>query len=151
MGDEQPADEPGERGAVPRRQAVEHRQDVGPEAGRGLGYERPAVAGEADKHRPPVRRRGDAHDQAAALRAVDQARINAAVVTSFAEAPHYRQFEVPCPRSADEALVEVLAVGLHPRVRTGAAGGHYTSTGTLLMMLSAASWPPGNHPAAPRS
>jgi NADPH:quinone reductase-like Zn-dependent oxidoreductase len=62
------------------------------------------------------------------------ARMNAAVVTSFAEPPHYRQFEVPRPRSADEALVDVLAVGLHPRVRSGAAGAHYTSTGTLPMI-----------------
>ena len=62
------------------------------------------------------------------------ARMNAAVVTSFAEPPHYRQFEVPRPRSADEELVDVLAVGLHPRVRTGAAGAHYTSTGTLPMI-----------------
>jgi len=53
------------------------------------------------------------------------------VVTSFDEPPHYQQFEVPQPAGADEMLVEVLAVGLHPRVRTGAAGAHYTSTGTL--------------------
>jgi NADPH:quinone reductase-like Zn-dependent oxidoreductase len=60
--------------------------------------------------------------------------MNAAVVTSFAEPPHYQQFEVPQPRSADEVLVDVLAVGLHPRVRSGAAGRHYTSTGTLPMV-----------------
>jgi NADPH:quinone reductase-like Zn-dependent oxidoreductase len=30
--------------------------------------------------------------------------------------------------------VDVLAVGLHPRVRTGASGRHYTSTGTLPMI-----------------
>jgi NADPH:quinone reductase-like Zn-dependent oxidoreductase len=62
------------------------------------------------------------------------AMMNAAVVTSFAEPPHYRQFEVPCPRSPEQALVDVLAVGLHPRVRTDAAGAHYTSTGTLPMI-----------------
>jgi NADPH:quinone reductase-like Zn-dependent oxidoreductase len=62
------------------------------------------------------------------------ARMNAAVVTSFAEPPHYQQVEVPQPRAADETLVEVLAAGLHPRVRTGAAGAHYTSTGTLPMI-----------------
>jgi NADPH:quinone reductase-like Zn-dependent oxidoreductase len=62
------------------------------------------------------------------------ARMNAAVVTSFAEPPHYQQFEVPRPGGADEALVDVLAVGLHPRVRSGAAGAHYTSTGTLPMI-----------------
>jgi NADPH:quinone reductase-like Zn-dependent oxidoreductase len=31
-------------------------------------------------------------------------------------------------------LVDVLAVGLHPRVKTGAAGAHYSSTGTLPMI-----------------
>jgi NADPH:quinone reductase-like Zn-dependent oxidoreductase len=62
------------------------------------------------------------------------ATMNAAVVTSFAEPPHYQRFEVPRPRTADQALVDVVAVGLHPRVRTGAAGAHYTSTGTLPMI-----------------
>jgi NADPH:quinone reductase-like Zn-dependent oxidoreductase len=60
--------------------------------------------------------------------------MNAAVVTSFAEPPHYQQFEVPRPGHEDETLVDVLAVGLHPRVRSGAAGAHYTSTGTLPMI-----------------
>jgi len=60
--------------------------------------------------------------------------MNAAVVTSFDEPPHYKQVEVPRPASDDEAVVDVLAVGLHPRVRTGAAGAHYTSTRTLPMI-----------------
>jgi len=62
------------------------------------------------------------------------ATMNAAVVTSFDEPPHYQQFEVPQPAGAGEVLVDVLAVGLHPRVRSGAAGAHYTSTGTLPMI-----------------
>jgi NADPH:quinone reductase-like Zn-dependent oxidoreductase len=62
------------------------------------------------------------------------ATMNAAVVTSFDEPPHYQQFEVPRSAGAGEILVEVLAIGLHPRVRSGAAGGHYTSTGTLPMI-----------------
>jgi NADPH:quinone reductase-like Zn-dependent oxidoreductase len=62
------------------------------------------------------------------------ATMNAAVVTSFGEPPHYQKFEVPRPAGAHEILVDVLAVGLHPRVRTGAAGTHYTSTGTLPMI-----------------
>jgi NADPH:quinone reductase-like Zn-dependent oxidoreductase len=61
-------------------------------------------------------------------------KMKAAVVTSFDEPPHYQEFDVPQPRSDDEALVDVLAVGLHPRVRTGAAGTHYTSTGRLPMI-----------------
>ena len=60
--------------------------------------------------------------------------MHAAVVTSFDEPPHYRQFDVPRPESDDQTLVDVLAVGLHPRVRTGAAGAHYTSSGTLPMI-----------------
>ena len=61
------------------------------------------------------------------------AKMNAAVVTSFDEPPHYQQFDVPQP-PGDEILVDVLAVGLHPRVRSGAGGAHYTSTGTLPMI-----------------
>jgi NADPH:quinone reductase-like Zn-dependent oxidoreductase len=62
------------------------------------------------------------------------ATMNAAVVTSFSEPPHYLPFDVPQPRTGDEMLVDVLAAGLHPRVRSGAAGAHYTSTGTLPMI-----------------
>jgi NADPH:quinone reductase-like Zn-dependent oxidoreductase len=62
------------------------------------------------------------------------AQMNAAVVTSFSEPPHYQQCEVPQPTTPDEILVDVLAVGLHPRTRTDAAGAHYTSTGTLPMV-----------------
>jgi NADPH:quinone reductase-like Zn-dependent oxidoreductase len=61
------------------------------------------------------------------------AMMNAAVVTSFQEPPHYRPFEAPAP-SQGEVLADVLAAGLHPRVRTGAAGRHYTSSGTLPMI-----------------
>ncbi len=60
--------------------------------------------------------------------------MNAAVVTSFDEPPHYRPFDVPEPQNDHERVVDVLAVGLHPRVRTGAAGAHYTSTRTLPMV-----------------
>jgi NADPH:quinone reductase-like Zn-dependent oxidoreductase len=61
-------------------------------------------------------------------------KMNAAVVTSFSEPPHYLPFDVPQPTTDDEMLVDVLAAGLHPRVRSGAAGVHYTSTGTLPMI-----------------
>jgi len=62
------------------------------------------------------------------------AMMNAAVVTSFEEPPHYQRVEVPRPHGTEEALVDVLAAGLHPRVRSSAAGAHYTSTGTLPMI-----------------
>ena len=61
-------------------------------------------------------------------------KMNAAVVTSFDEPPHYQEFEVPQPTNNDEVLVDVLAVGLHPRTRSGASGAHYTSTGRLPMI-----------------
>jgi NADPH:quinone reductase-like Zn-dependent oxidoreductase len=60
--------------------------------------------------------------------------MHAAVVTSFDEPPHYQQFDVPQPTRDEELLVDVLAVGLHPRTRSGATGTHYTSTGTLPMI-----------------
>ena len=62
------------------------------------------------------------------------AMMKAALVTSFGEPPHYQAVEVPRPTGDQELLVDVVAVGLHPRVRSGAAGAHYTSTGRLPMI-----------------
>ncbi|GAA2007808.1 zinc-binding alcohol dehydrogenase family protein [Microbacterium ulmi] len=59
--------------------------------------------------------------------------MNAAVVTSFDEPPHYLPVERPAPHDG-EIVVEVLAAGLHPRVRSGARGAHYTSTGRLPLI-----------------
>src|SRR5580658_3080866 len=60
--------------------------------------------------------------------------MHAAVVRSFDHPPRYETHETPESGGADESIVDVLAVGLHPRVRTGASGLHYTSTGTLPMI-----------------
>ena len=60
--------------------------------------------------------------------------VHAAVVRSFDNPPRYEPFDLPDLADEDQALVEVLAVGLHPRVRTGASGGHYTSTGKLPLV-----------------
>jgi NADPH:quinone reductase-like Zn-dependent oxidoreductase len=60
--------------------------------------------------------------------------MHAAVVRSFDHPPRYERYDTPQPNGPDETLAEVLAVGLHPRVRSGAAGRHYTSTGTLPMI-----------------
>jgi NADPH:quinone reductase-like Zn-dependent oxidoreductase len=60
--------------------------------------------------------------------------MHAAVVSSFDQPPKYREVDVPEAVSDDEMVVEVLAVGLHPRVRSGAAGRHYSSTGNLPMI-----------------
>jgi NADPH:quinone reductase-like Zn-dependent oxidoreductase len=61
-------------------------------------------------------------------------RMHAALVTSFAEPPHYRECDAPTPHASGQRLVDVLAVGLHPRVRSAAAGRHYTSNGELPMI-----------------
>lgn len=60
--------------------------------------------------------------------------MNAAVVTSFDHPPRYQLIETPQPATPAEMRIEVLAVGLHPRVRSGAAGAHYTSTRRLPMI-----------------
>jgi NADPH:quinone reductase-like Zn-dependent oxidoreductase len=58
----------------------------------------------------------------------------AAVVTTFDAAPRYQEFPAPVPADEDEMLVDVLAAGLHPRVRSQANGSHYTSTDELPLV-----------------
>jgi NADPH:quinone reductase-like Zn-dependent oxidoreductase len=60
--------------------------------------------------------------------------MHAAVIRSFDRPPRYETYDIPEPAGPDETLVDVLAAGLHPRVRTGASGRHYTSTGRLPMI-----------------
>ncbi len=60
--------------------------------------------------------------------------MKAAVVTDFDAPPSYGEFPVPAARTADEAVVEVVAAGLHPRVRSQANGSHYTSTDELPLV-----------------
>jgi NADPH:quinone reductase-like Zn-dependent oxidoreductase len=60
--------------------------------------------------------------------------MKAAVVSSFDEPPHYQAYDVPLPQSQSEIVVDVLAAGLHPRVKSGAAGIHYSSSGRLPMI-----------------
>ncbi len=60
--------------------------------------------------------------------------MHAAVVTSFAEPPHYQSFDDPVAQGDHQEVVTVLAAGLHPRVRSGADGSHYTSTGELPLI-----------------
>jgi NADPH:quinone reductase-like Zn-dependent oxidoreductase len=59
--------------------------------------------------------------------------MHAAVVHSFDRPPRYEDFATLEP-GANEILVEVLAAGLHPRVRSGANNSHYTSEGALPMI-----------------
>jgi NADPH:quinone reductase-like Zn-dependent oxidoreductase len=56
------------------------------------------------------------------------------VVRTFDEAPRYDDFPDPVPGDADDELIEVLAAGLHPRVRSQANGSHYTSTHELPLV-----------------
>ncbi len=60
--------------------------------------------------------------------------MRAAVVTSFDAMPRYQEFPTPIPTAEEEMLVDVLAVGLHPRVRSQANGSHYTATGELPLV-----------------
>ena len=60
--------------------------------------------------------------------------MKAAVVTSFDAAPRYEEFPAPAPAGDDEMVVDVIAAGLHPRVRSQADGSHYTSTGELPLV-----------------
>jgi NADPH:quinone reductase-like Zn-dependent oxidoreductase len=60
--------------------------------------------------------------------------MHAAVVTSFDTPPAYAEFPTPTPQTADEVLIDVIASGLHPRVRSQADGSHYTSSGDLPLV-----------------
>ncbi|GGF39341.1 quinone oxidoreductase family protein [Subtercola lobariae] len=58
----------------------------------------------------------------------------AGVVTSFDSAPRYSRFTAPEASSEHDLVVNVLAAGLHPRVRSQASGSHYTSTDELPLI-----------------
>src|ERR1700722_9456607 len=60
--------------------------------------------------------------------------MRAAVVTDFDTPPTCQDFPVPVPQDPDEILVDVLAAGLHPRVRSQANGSHYTSSDELPLV-----------------
>jgi NADPH:quinone reductase-like Zn-dependent oxidoreductase len=61
--------------------------------------------------------------------------MKAAVVTAYGTAPRYLEFPDPQPAGEHEIVVDVLAAGLHPRVRMQAGGSHYTSSGTDLPLV----------------
>jgi NADPH:quinone reductase-like Zn-dependent oxidoreductase len=60
--------------------------------------------------------------------------MHAAVVTTFDRPPAYREFPSATTQTDDEVLVDVIASGLHPRVRSQADGSHYTSSGALPLV-----------------
>jgi NADPH:quinone reductase-like Zn-dependent oxidoreductase len=60
--------------------------------------------------------------------------MRAAVVRSFDHPPRYEEFVIPPPSGANDVVVDVLAAGLHPRVRSGASGQHYADARVLPMI-----------------
>jgi NADPH:quinone reductase-like Zn-dependent oxidoreductase len=60
--------------------------------------------------------------------------MRAAVVTSFDAPPHYLEHAEPVARNTGELVVDVVAAGLHPRVRSQADGSHYTSSRQLPLI-----------------
>jgi hypothetical protein len=106
-------------------------------AARSLGARRPSIAVTSAANSAAA---DDTRDRPSSVSLTSTARRSAADGArstrprrSFQEPPHYQPFEAPVP-SEGEVLADVLAAGLHPRVRTGAAGRHYTSSGTLPMI-----------------
>lgn len=60
--------------------------------------------------------------------------MKAAVVTTFSKPPRYQDFADPTPAGEHDEVVDVLASGLHPRVRSQADGSHYTATDDLPLI-----------------
>lgn len=60
--------------------------------------------------------------------------MKAAVVHDFSRPPRFEDAPDPVAAGEEEVVVEVLAAGLHPRVRSQAGGSHYTSTGALPLI-----------------
>jgi NADPH:quinone reductase-like Zn-dependent oxidoreductase len=60
--------------------------------------------------------------------------MKAAIVTDFSQPPRYGEYPDPVARGKDELVVDVLAAGLSPRVRSQADGSHYTSNGELPLV-----------------
>lgn len=57
--------------------------------------------------------------------------MHAAVVRQFNKPPRYEEFASPVPSGEHEELVDVVACGLHPRVRSQADGSHYSDDSAL--------------------
>jgi NADPH:quinone reductase-like Zn-dependent oxidoreductase len=60
--------------------------------------------------------------------------MHAAVVRSFGAAPRWEPYAEPVARAEQEVVLDVVAAGLHPRVRSSADGSHYTSDGVLPLV-----------------
>jgi NADPH:quinone reductase-like Zn-dependent oxidoreductase len=60
--------------------------------------------------------------------------MHAAVVSSFDTPPRFAVVERPSATGDHEVVVDVIASGLHPRVRSQSDGSHYTSTDELPLV-----------------
>ncbi|MGD0880250.1 MAG: zinc-binding alcohol dehydrogenase family protein [Acidimicrobiales bacterium] len=60
--------------------------------------------------------------------------MDAAVVRQFDQPPRYETFAEPAPSGEHDEVIDVVACGLHPRVRSQASGSHYTSTDELPLI-----------------
>ena len=60
--------------------------------------------------------------------------MKAAVVTRYGDVPEYVDVAAPTVSGEHEAIVDVVAAALSPRVRSQAAGTHYTSTDDLPLI-----------------
>ena len=60
--------------------------------------------------------------------------MHAALVTSAGAPPRYAVIDPPAATDPDDVVIDVLAAGLHPRVRSGAAGSHYASGSALPLV-----------------
>jgi NADPH:quinone reductase-like Zn-dependent oxidoreductase len=60
--------------------------------------------------------------------------MKAAVVNDFSQPPRYQDIHDPVATGNEEVVVEVLAAGLHPRVRSQAGGSSSTSSGALPLI-----------------
>ena len=66
--------------------------------------------------------------------------MKAAVVHDFSRPPRYEDVRDPVVDGEERVVVEVLAAGLHPRVRSQAGGVHYTGTGELPLTRVSTPW-----------
>jgi NADPH:quinone reductase-like Zn-dependent oxidoreductase len=60
--------------------------------------------------------------------------MHAAVVTAFDQPPQFQEFADPIASGEHEEIIDVIAAGLHPRVRSQANGSHYTSGDELPLI-----------------
>ena len=60
--------------------------------------------------------------------------MKAAVVTAFDTPPRYEDIDAPTPAGPADFVIDIVAAGLHPRVRSQADGSRYTSTDELPLI-----------------